>query len=39
MVEVRHLRRDRGRGEEEDGDVVMETHPATQVHLSHMTLT
>ena len=35
MVEVRHLCRDRGRGEEETGDVVMETHPDTQVHVSH----
>ena len=31
MVGVRHLCRDRGGGEEKTGDVVLETHPATQV--------
>ena len=31
VVEVRHLCRDRGGGQEEAGDVVMETHPAAQV--------
>ena len=39
VVEVRHLCRDRGGGQEEAGDVVMETHPAAQVGCDlHVTL-
>ena len=34
VVEVRHLGRDGGGGEEETGNVVLETHPATQVRQS-----